>query len=91
MGLRSVILEGDALEVVEQLKRVNEDAGYLCNLIGESEIRFLLRSFDCWSIDHIKREGNKAAHTLAKFAISHPQNRVSGYVSSESNLYFSSA
>jgi hypothetical protein len=89
MGLRSVILEGDALEVVEELKRVNEDAGHLDNLIGE--IRFLLRSFDCWSINHIKREGNKAAHTSAKFAISHPQNRVSGYVSSESNLYFSSA
>jgi hypothetical protein len=74
MGLRSVILEGDALEVVQELKRVNEDAGHLGNLIGE--IRFLLRSFDCWSINHVKREGNKVAYTLAKFAISHPHNRV---------------
>jgi hypothetical protein len=74
LGLRSVILEGDALEVVQELKRVNEDAGHLGNLIGE--IRVLLRRFDCWSFIHVKREGNKVAHTLAKYAISHPQNRV---------------
>jgi hypothetical protein len=74
LGLRSVILEGDALEVVQELKRVNEDAGHLGNLIGE--IHVLLRRFDCWSFIHVKREGNKVAHTLAKYAISHPQNCV---------------
>jgi hypothetical protein len=97
LGLRSVIFEGDALEVVQELNRVNEDAGHLGNLIGD--IRVLLRRFDCWSFAHVKREGNKVAHSLAKYAISHPQSRVwfnsfpscvLGLVSSESDVYSSS-
>ncbi len=97
LGLRSVIFEGDALEVVQELNRVNEDAGHLGNLIGD--IRVLLRRFDCWSFVHVKREGNKVAHSLAKYAISHPQSRVwfnsfpscvLGLVSSESDVYSSS-
>jgi hypothetical protein len=53
---------------------VDEDAGKFGNLIRET--RILLRRFDCWTVKHVKREGNKAAHTLAKYAVSHPQNRV---------------
>jgi hypothetical protein len=98
LGLRFVILEGDALEIVEELNRVIEDEGNLGNLIGKT--RLLLRSFDCWSVNHVNREGNKVAHTLAKYAVSHPQNCVwfqsypsclSGYVLSESIMLFSPA
>lgn len=74
LSLRTVILEGDALEVVEEINRVDEDAGKFGNLIGET--RILLRRFDCWSVKHVKRDGNKTAHTIAKYAVSHPQNRV---------------
>jgi hypothetical protein len=74
LGLQSVVLEGDALEVVKALSRVDEDMGNFGNLIGETSI--LLRNYDRLAVNHVRREGNMVAHNLAKLAVSHPQNQV---------------
>jgi hypothetical protein len=88
-----VVLKGDALDVVDAINRVNEDAGKFRNLIGETHL--LLRNFDYWAVKHVRREWNMLAHTLAKFAVSHLKNQIwfdsypsclSGLVNSELNL-----
>jgi hypothetical protein len=74
LGLRNVVLEGDALEVVRAISREGDEDGYLGNLIGET--RHLLRGFECWAVSHVRRAGNMVAHNLAKLAVLHPQNHV---------------
>jgi hypothetical protein len=40
------------------------------------DCRILIESFRFWSISHVRRDGNKAAHKLAKLAISHLGHHV---------------
>jgi hypothetical protein len=74
LGLKSVVLEGDALEVVQAISRKSADAGYLDNLIGETH--YLLSFFDRWAVSHVRRTGNMAAHKLAKLAVLQQRNHV---------------
>lgn len=74
IGFRSVILEGDAVGVVNALNRVDNYEGIVSNLIGETCL--MLKNFDRWSVKHVGREGNKVAHSLAKLAVSNLQNQV---------------
>jgi hypothetical protein len=69
-----MVIEGDAVGVVSALNQVVADEGITTNLIAET--RLLLENFDRWTIKHVRREGNKIAHSLAKLAISQLQNRV---------------
>lgn len=74
LGLKNVVLEGDALEVVHAISREDDDASYLGNLIGET--RHLLSDFDCWAVSHVRRVRNMVAHKLAKLAVFHLRNQV---------------
>jgi len=55
LGFSSIVLEGDAKGVIMGLGS-SEDCG------GSHEGRMLLKSFCSWSINHVRREGNMAAH-----------------------------
>lgn len=72
--LQLLILEGDALEVVMALQRDDEGAGYYGNLIVDT--MGILTGFGSWVIQHVRRDGNKAAHHLAKLVVSNKLNHV---------------
>jgi hypothetical protein len=74
LGLKSVVLEGDALEVVQAISRKSADAGYLDNIIGET--LYILSYFDRWEVSHVRRTGNMAAHKVAKLALLQQRNHV---------------
>lgn len=74
LGLQTVILEGHALEVVAALGRDDEGAGKYGNLDGEA--RRILNGSRSWTVHHVRREGNQAAHTVAQFAVSQQRNKV---------------
>lgn len=65
MQLSQIIIESDALSVVQDLqnKETNGSVGQL--YLG---IYDLLKSFRSWSIKHLKRDTNKVAHELAHYA-----------------------
>jgi len=63
-----VIVEGDALEIVSALGCPRDGDGRYGNLLD----------FRVWDIRHVRQDGNKVAHTLAKFAVSQQQNHVFG-------------
>lgn len=69
-----MILEGDALGIITALGRTEMEAGKYGSLIMDT--RSLLRGFRSWDINHIRREGNMVAHTLAKFVVSSKQTKV---------------
>lgn len=73
LGLQSVILEGDDLKIIVELGKNDDGAGKYSNFIVEG--RRLLMGFMSWDVRHVRREGNKVAHTLAKFVVSHQQNQ----------------
>jgi hypothetical protein len=69
MGLYLIELEGDAHEIISALGNSVEFASsYGCII---SKTRQTLGSFCSWRISHVRREGNMAAHLLAKFVVSH--------------------
>jgi hypothetical protein len=68
LSLNSLILEGDALEVVLALQRDDEGAGSYGSLIVDT--RAVLSGVRSWVIQHVGRDGNMAAHHLAKLAVS---------------------
>ncbi|XP_040991018.1 uncharacterized protein LOC121238256 [Juglans microcarpa x Juglans regia] len=64
LGLKKVIVEGDALQVVKRIQKLEVDD--TCFGMFISEIIETLASFDQWSVNHIGRDCNKAAHALSK-------------------------
>ncbi|XP_062176144.1 uncharacterized protein LOC133881222 [Alnus glutinosa] len=73
-GFSFIVIEGDSREVVLALG----NSGDCCVSYGDliSDARALLSSFLHWKIAHVGREGNKAAHCLAKLAVSQFSSRV---------------
>lgn len=74
LGLRSVIVEGDAVEIIHALRSSESVLGKYGSLI--SDACNLLSFFGFYDFSHVRREGNRVAHTFAKFAISSEQNKV---------------
>jgi hypothetical protein len=72
--LRSVIVEGDALEIIQALVNSEVIMGNNGSLI--SDTRNMLSGFGSYAINHVRPKGNRVVHTLAKFAISFEQNKV---------------
>jgi ribonuclease HI len=66
-GLRMIQVEGDAKLIVEAVNSGNEDSSMRGHLIAD--IRVFLRDFQVWKVEHVSREGNKAAHILARMAV----------------------
>lgn len=69
-----IIMEGDALMVVEGLMQEGPSWQRYGHLIAEA--RNFLNGLVSWKISHVHREGNKAAHRLAKLAVHHSLHRV---------------
>jgi hypothetical protein len=67
MGFSSIVIEGDSREVVMALENSGDCCVSYRNLV--SKTRILLSSFPHWKIAHVGRDGNKAAHCLAKLAV----------------------
>ncbi|KAF5447347.1 hypothetical protein F2P56_032905 [Juglans regia] len=67
LGLTNIILEGDALQVIQAINSRSENWSST-GMIME-DVKGQLSTFESWSAIHIRREGNKAAHELAKNAL----------------------
>jgi ribonuclease HI len=73
LGLRKIILEGDALQIVQALQ--STDGGkYSYGLLIE-DMQQLLRRFSEFSVQFVRREANGAAHKLARLALSMGENK----------------
>lgn len=68
MGIRSFILKGVALQVVNNLSKEISNWSQAGMLIEDTKT--LLNSFATWSVNHRRREANKSAHNLARDALS---------------------
>lgn len=68
MGLKDLIPEGDALQMVNILSKNDTNLSQRGLLIVEAKI--LLHTFARWSVNYTKREANMAAHLSTKEAIS---------------------
>jgi hypothetical protein len=68
LDLRQVVLEGDALEIVNILKLDGAWLGSYGYVIQDANS--ILGSCQIWSVSHTYREGNGVAHNLAKLALS---------------------
>jgi ribonuclease HI len=66
MGFHTVHFEGDSQIVVEGINSLNIDWSSKGLMLGD--IMEALQGIHCWQISFIHREGNKAAHMLAKLA-----------------------
>jgi hypothetical protein len=55
LGLNSVIVEVDAIEIISTLGKTEEEAGKFGSLIMDA--RSLLRGFLSWDISHVRHEG----------------------------------
>ncbi|XP_042983235.1 uncharacterized protein LOC122312641 [Carya illinoinensis] len=67
LGLTHIVLEGDALNVVQAVQGVEENWSAVGMVIRD--VKSLLSRFQEWSIHHVPRELNVIAHTLAKYAL----------------------
>jgi len=67
LGLDSIVLEGDASEVVSALNREEEGFSRMGSIIVEA--RKVLRDFSVWKVASVRRNCNNAAHQLAKLAV----------------------
>ncbi|KAK8713076.1 hypothetical protein V6N13_148303 [Hibiscus sabdariffa] len=64
LGFRNVEIEGDALAVISKVKNLKKDRSEVWAII--SNIQSLKNDFDSTVFKHINRQGNNAAHVLAK-------------------------
>lgn len=67
IGLSSVVLEGDSLRIVQALNSGKEDFSVIGNIIAD--IRRKACCFEHFSVRHVRREANGAAHCAAKRAL----------------------
>ena len=65
MGLHHITIESNSLSVVQKIlsKEVKGEMGHIVH-----GILTLLSWFSSWQIRHLKREFNRVAHELARFA-----------------------
>ena len=68
LGFQSVILEGDALGLIQALKSQEQNVCPLGLLV--EDVKVYSNHFRRVLYSHIKRNGNSIAHSLAKHAIS---------------------
>lgn len=67
-GVYSVTFEGDAKAIIEKVNARTESWAPYGQLIEEQ--KFLYTSTNNWTVSYTPREANKAAHLMAKHAIS---------------------
>jgi hypothetical protein len=74
MGFQTVDLEGETREIILTLSNPEEVDSVHGHFLAET--RQMLGSLASWKVSHVRREGNKAAHSLAKLALSKQCNQV---------------
>ena len=65
LGLKDVIVEGDAKVVMSALFNSNTPLSSIQKVTEGA--KFLLQSFNSWRTNHIRRNSNIAAHLLARY------------------------
>lgn len=68
LGVQNIILEGDAMEVVQALHRESTWRESYYMLVEEDKRN--LHTIPRWSVQHVAKQANVTAHNLAKFVIS---------------------
>lgn len=66
IGYDRVVLEGDALGIINAIAREDEDFSAIGNIILEIKLR--AREFQSFSVNHVKHATNEIAHKTAKYA-----------------------
>ncbi|XP_062155083.1 uncharacterized protein LOC133863104 [Alnus glutinosa] len=74
MGFQNVLMEGDSLSVIQELQKQGPNGSGCGQLIIDT--KSILSSLDSVSFQHVKRDANKVAHCLAKFALSQMLDKV---------------
>ena len=74
IGITKVIVEGDSETIVKELKEPTLSMALHGHLI--QDVKCLSSSFVSLSFTHVRRQGNNAAHALAKWAIKEPNLNV---------------
>ncbi|KAF5470856.1 hypothetical protein F2P56_011344 [Juglans regia] len=65
----TIILEGDSLQVIQAISKVEESCTTSNGMLFISDIRSKLQKFRDWSVHHVRRDVNVLAHVLAKDAL----------------------
>jgi hypothetical protein len=68
LGLQHMILEGDSLSVISDLKKIGPCGSGCGQLISDTKL--ILSSLLHCDFHHMKRDANKVAHCMSKFALS---------------------
>ena len=74
LGFQRIILEGDALGLIQALKSQEQNLSPLGLLVGD--VKLYSNHFQRVLYSHVKRNGNSVAHNLAKHAICIPDFQV---------------
>jgi ribonuclease HI len=74
VGIRKIILEGDANQIVQALRSI--DGGRCSYGLIIEDMQQLLWRFQEYTVHFVRREANGEAHKLAKLALSLGENRV---------------
>ena len=74
LGFRKAILEGDSLGLIKALKSTEDCLSPTGLLVGD--VKLVASSFEELVFSHVKRNGNKVAHSLAKNALRIPNLQV---------------
>lgn len=67
IGLDRVILEGDALGVIQAISRKDEDFSLLGNITKDIQLK--MSSFSYCNVQHVRREANEVANRAVKRAL----------------------
>jgi ribonuclease HI len=69
MGYSKLHLEGDAKAVIDAVQSTEVDRSWMGHLIEDAKVE--LQAVLHWQLTFVRHEGNKVAHNLAKFALTH--------------------
>jgi ribonuclease HI len=76
LSFTRVVLEGDALQIVQALKSSTPNWSSYGHLVEEA--RDQLNGMHTWRVNHVRRHLNGAAHRLAKEALTLSEELISG-------------
>jgi ribonuclease HI len=67
IGIQEIFLEGDSKTVVQAIQGMGSNLCLYGQIVGD--IQMVLKQCRKWEVGHVGREGNQAAHILAKAAV----------------------
>ena len=74
LGFRKAILEGDSLSLIKALKSTEDSLSPIGLLVDD--VKRVASSFERLVYSHVKRNGNRVAHSLVKNALCIPNFQV---------------